>query len=80
LDGLATYQQCASGFAECNDDVPCSMHDNWVALRSRILDYLGHNTIADLAKALEVKKKSLAVTKRKSSRAVSAKRAKARHL
>jgi Rrf2 family protein len=75
LDGLAPYQQCASGLAECNDDMPCSMHDSWVALRSRIMDYLGKNSIADLAKALELKKKSLAVSKsRKTKRAV-AKRA-----
>jgi len=63
LDGLAPYQQCASGLAECNDDMPCSMHDSWVALRSRIMDYLGKNSIADLAKALELKKKTLAVSK-----------------
>jgi Rrf2 family protein len=76
LDGLAPFQQCASGLAECNDDMPCSMHDSWVALRSRIMDYLGRNTIADLVRALELKKKSLAVaTKRKTRRVASAKRA-----
>src|SRR5690242_16575817 len=63
LDGLAPYQQCASGLSECNDDMPCSMHDSWVALRSRIMDYLGKNSIADLAKALDQKKKALAITK-----------------
>jgi len=56
LDGLAPYQQCASGLSECSDDMPCSMHDTWIALRSRIMDYLERNTIADLAKALETKK------------------------
>jgi DNA-binding IscR family transcriptional regulator len=76
LDGLAPFQQCASGLAECNDDMPCSMHDSWVALRSRIMDYLGRNTIADLVKALELKKKSIAMaTKRKARRVASAKRA-----
>ena len=76
LDGLAPYQQCASGLSECNDDMPCSMHDSWVTLRSRIMDYLGKNSIADLAKALDQKKKSLALAKqRKSRRAVAAKRA-----
>jgi len=76
LDGLGPYQQCASGLSECNDDVPCSMHDSWVALRSRIMDYLGNNSIADLAKALDQKKKTLAQTKqRKARRAVAAKRA-----
>ncbi len=76
LDGLAPFQQCASGLAECNDDMPCSMHDSWVGLRSRIMDYLGKNTIADLVKALELKKKSIAMaTKRKARRVASAKRA-----
>ena len=75
LDGLAPYQQCASGLAECNDDMPCSMHDSWVALRSRIMDYLGKNSIADLAKALELKKKTLAVSKARKTRRSAAKRA-----
>jgi len=75
LDGLAPDQQCASGLAECNDDMPCSMHDSWVALRSRIMDYLGKNSIADLAKALELKKKTLAVSKARKTRRAAAKRA-----
>ena len=74
LDGLAPYQQCASGLSECSDDMPCSMHDSWIGLRSRIMDYLGKNTIADLAKALEQKKKTLAAKKSKARKAV-AKRA-----
>src|SRR5205085_6111197 len=64
LDGLAPYQQCASGLSECSDDMPCSMHDSWVTLRSRIMDYLGRNTIADLAQALDMKKKNLASVKK----------------
>ena len=76
LDGLAPYQQCASGLSECNDDMPCSMHDSWTALRSRIMDYLGRNTILDLAKALDLKKKTIAQSKqRKAKRTVTAKRA-----
>ena len=75
LDGLAPYQQCASGLSECSDEMPCSMHDSWINLRSRIMDYLGKNTIADLAKALEMKKKSLAGTRKKGKKPVSAKRA-----
>jgi Rrf2 family protein len=75
LDGLAPYQQCANGLSECNDDVLCSMHDSWVALRSSIVDYLERNTISDLAKALGQKNKAIAMTKqRKSRRSVAAKR------
>lgn len=75
LDGLAAYQQCASGLSECNDDMPCSMHDSWVGLRTRIMDYLGRNSISDLVKALDQKKKAIASTRqRKSRKAAAAKR------
>ncbi len=76
LDGLAAYQQCASGLSECNDDMPCSMHDGWVGLRTRIMDYLGRNTISDLVKALDQKKKAIAQTRqRKPKKAAAARRA-----
>ena len=75
LDGLAAYQQCASGLSECNEEVPCSMHDSWKALRSRIMEYLSENSIADLAKALEAKKKTLAVGKARKPKRAAAKRA-----
>jgi DNA-binding IscR family transcriptional regulator len=76
LDGMAEYQHCASGLSECNDDMPCSMHDSWVALRSRIMDYLEGNSIADLVKALEQKRRALAGGKqRKARKAAAAKRA-----
>jgi Rrf2 family protein len=76
LDGLSPYQQCASGLAECSDEMPCSMHDGWIALRSRIMDYLGRNTIADLVKALDQKKKTIGATRQKKARrAAAAKRA-----
>jgi len=76
LDGLTPYQQCASGLSECSDEMPCSMHDSWAALRSRIMDYLERNTIAELVKALEMKKKNLAQTKpRKAKKAMAARRA-----
>ena len=75
LDGLTPYQDCAMGLSSCNDEMACGLHDSWVALRSRIMDYLGRNTIADLAKALDQKKKNLALQKKgKAKRAVSVKR------
>jgi Rrf2 family transcriptional regulator, iron-sulfur cluster assembly transcription factor len=60
LDGMKQYTACASGLSECSDEMPCSMHDGWVALRTHIIDYLERNTIADLMKALEIKRNSLA--------------------
>ncbi len=69
LDGLTEYQNCASGLSECSDEMPCAMHDSWKALRSRIMDYLGRNTIADLAKAL-VQKRKLIDKQRRGKRAL----------
>src|SRR5260370_19589330 len=41
--------------AESLDEAPWTL-DSWRALHSRIMDYLERNTIADLVKALEIKK------------------------
>lgn len=59
LDGLSDYQRCASGLAECNDEMACGIHDSWKAVRSHIIDYLERTTIADVAKALEQKRRAL---------------------
>lgn len=59
LDGLTDYQKCVSGLSECNDEAPCGMHDSWKTLRSRIMDYLEHTTIADVVEALEEKRRAL---------------------
>ncbi len=59
LDGLTDYQKCVSGLSECTDDAPCGMHDSWKALRARIMEYLEKTTIADLASALEQKRRAL---------------------
>jgi Rrf2 family transcriptional regulator, iron-sulfur cluster assembly transcription factor len=59
LDGLTDYEKCASGLAECNDEMPCGMHDSWKLLRSRIIEYLEGTSIADVAEALELKRRAL---------------------
>jgi Rrf2 family iron-sulfur cluster assembly transcriptional regulator len=60
VDGLSEYQRCPGGMTECNDQMPCGMHDSWKALRSRIMGYLEETSIADVAAALDVKRKALA--------------------
>jgi len=64
LDGLQEYQRCASGLAECNDDMPCGMHESWKALRSRIIEYLEGTSVADVAEALDEKRRALEKPKR----------------
>jgi len=65
IDGAGRYDRCIGGSAECNDRAACGMHDSWMLLRSRIIDYLGGTSVADLAKALGEKRRLLARSGRK---------------
>ena len=65
VDGAGRYDRCIGGSPECNDRAACGMHDSWKALRSRIIDYLGGTSIADLAQALGEKRRLLARPHRK---------------
>jgi Rrf2 family transcriptional regulator, iron-sulfur cluster assembly transcription factor len=65
VDGAGRYDRCIGGSAECNDRAACGMHDSWKALRSRIIDYLGGTSVADLAQALGEKRRLLARPRRK---------------
>jgi Rrf2 family iron-sulfur cluster assembly transcriptional regulator len=65
LDGLAAYEKCVGGLAECNDQMPCGMHDSWKALRSRIMGYLERTSIAGVSIALEEKRRVLKKAERR---------------
>jgi Rrf2 family protein len=65
VDGAGRYDRCIGGSPECNDRAACGMHDSWKALRSRIIEYLGGTSIADLAQALGEKRRLLARPRRK---------------
>jgi len=56
LDDLSNYNHCAVGLAECNDAVPCPLHNMWVGVRTAVLDYFRRTTLVDLATAVEEKK------------------------
>jgi Rrf2 family transcriptional regulator, iron-sulfur cluster assembly transcription factor len=71
LDGLESYDQCAAGHSQCSEATTCCMHDTWMGLRSRIMEYLRRNTIADLSRALNQKKNTLSVLRRQKTRRAS---------
>ena len=55
LEGMnahAVFEDCAIGWAKCEDSDPCPLHDRWKELRGQIQAYLQMITIADLAKAV----------------------------
>jgi len=68
VDGAGRFDRCIVGSPECNDRSPCGMHDSWKALRSRIIDYLGGTSIADLAKSLGEKRRLLARSRRRAEK------------
>lgn len=53
-------QECVLGLDQCNDDVPCAMHDTWKAFRENLFGKLEHMTVADLVVELERKRAGLA--------------------
>ncbi len=61
VDSLSEYYRCPGGLEECNDDMPCGLHDSWMTLRSRIIGYLETTSIADVVVALDLKRKALAM-------------------
>ncbi len=75
VDGLADFERCPAGMAECNDQAPCGMHDNWKALRNRIMEYLERTTIEDLAKGFEQKRKNLEKMSKKAAKRSTTKKA-----
>lgn len=75
VDGLADFERCPAGMAECNDNAPCGMHDSWKALRNRIMEYLERTTIEDLAKGFEQKRKNLERATKKAAKRSATKKA-----
>ena len=67
VDGAGRFERCIGGSPECNDRAVCAMHDSWKALRSRIIEYLGGTSVADLAKALGEKRRLLSRPRRRGS-------------
>jgi Rrf2 family transcriptional regulator, iron-sulfur cluster assembly transcription factor len=73
VDDASHYDHCIAGFKECSEKTACPLHDSWMALHSRIMDYLERNTVGSLVKVLDGKQKAAAkqVKKRRESRKAS---------
>ncbi len=56
VDGLDHYAQCVVGLPECHDRMGCPMHNGWISLHRRIMDYLRRNTVGSLVKQMESQK------------------------
>lgn len=52
VDGSGLYDRCPLGHENCADNKTCAVHDGWMGVRSRIVDYLEHTSLADVSKSL----------------------------
>lgn len=68
VDGAGRFDRCIGGSEECNERVACGMHDSWMPLRSRIIDYLEGTSIADLKNALGEKRRLLSRPRRRDAK------------
>lgn len=50
--------ECVLGLDECNDDVPCPLHETWKRFRENLLGDLDKLTLQDLVVALAKKRKA----------------------
>lgn len=55
IDGVDDLTECAVGLAQCNDQMPCPLHDTFSPLRERIKTYLQTTTLAAMADAVDRK-------------------------
>ena len=56
LDGGDISKQCVLGLDECNDQMPCPMHDVWTVFRKSLTERIYAMTVADLGRNLRDKR------------------------
>src|SRR5579883_1105335 len=64
VDGAGRYDRCPDGAGECNETAICGVHDFWMPLRSRIIEFLEGTSVADLKNRLGEKRRLLAQPRR----------------
>lgn len=60
IDGVGQYKRCIAGHTVCPAKNTCPLHDSWMPLQSRIMEFLESNTIGSLAKPVNGKPKAAA--------------------
>lgn len=50
VDGIDGFNRCPIGHVKCNEHTGCPVHDGWKSVRSRIVDYLEHTSLADVSR------------------------------
>jgi len=50
IDGDSIYKDCALGFKNCNERLPCSLHHRFVTIRNELKKMLEETSLLDLSK------------------------------
>jgi len=53
IDGDSIYRGCGLGLSECSDEMPCPVHDRFVAVREELRQMLETTRIKDLCEGLD---------------------------
>ncbi len=56
LDGIDVTQRCVVGLADCNDDQPCPMHEEWKHFKKQLMEKVFAMTLAELGENLAAKR------------------------
>lgn len=56
LDGIDVTQRCVVGLADCNDEQPCPMHEEWKHFKKQLMEKVFAMTLTDLAENLKAKR------------------------
>jgi Rrf2 family protein len=61
-DGTGLMRRCLMGLPECSDAAPCSVHAVWKKAREEVERHLGSQSIADLTRALAIRRRAVRST------------------
>ena len=62
VQGEEVSKACVLGLDDCNDDMPCPMHDQWKHFRTALMERVYAMTIADLGRNLAAKRRLLSAS------------------
>ena len=57
IDGHTLWRRCLLGLPECTDAAPCPVHPTWKAARADLEKHLESQSVADLTRALQQRRR-----------------------
>jgi Rrf2 family protein len=57
IDGTEWLDECIVGMAQCDNEQPCPLHDQWKAMRERMYEFLTTTTLEQMSWTLQRKLK-----------------------